>query len=125
MHLYYCFSFFFFFHISQRFQQGYKMEEDVRNEVALLVFTQMGFCVLGVFLNNVTFITLKDLPGMRASTYNVLLCHLTFVNLLVCTVVKPFSAIYVAYAHAIVSLSTLISMLDIQTVCRAYYKLLT
>ena len=35
----------------------------------------MGFCVLGVFINNVAFITLKDLPGVRASTYNILLCH--------------------------------------------------
>ena len=80
-----------------------KMEQEVREEVTFLVSTQMGFCVVGTFLNNIAFITLKDLPGLRASTYNVLLCHLTLVNLLVCTVVKPFSAIYVAYAHAIVS----------------------
>ena len=38
--------------------------------------TQMGFCVVGVFLNNVAFITLKELPSMRASTYNILLCHI-------------------------------------------------
>ena len=47
----------------------------VETEVAILVGTQMGFCVLGVFLNNVAFITLKDLPGVRASTYNILICH--------------------------------------------------
>ena len=80
------------------------MESELQDEVTLLVSTQMGFCVIGTFLNNITFITLKDLPGLKASTYNVLLCHLTFVNLLVCTVVKPFSSVYVAYAHAIVSI---------------------
>ena len=42
----------------------------------MLVATQMGFCVVGVFLNNVAFITLKELPSMRASTYNILLCHI-------------------------------------------------
>ena len=84
------------------------MEQGVREEVTFLVSTQMGFCVVGTLLNNIAFITLKDLPGLKASTYNVLLCHLTFVNLLVCTVVKPFSAIYVAYAHAIVSNSIIV-----------------
>ena len=48
----------------------------VKQEVGVLVATQMGFCVVGVFLNNVAFITLKELPSMRASTYNILLCHI-------------------------------------------------
>ena len=48
----------------------------VKQEVGVLVGTQMGFCVVGVFLNNVAFITLKELPSMRASTYNILLCHI-------------------------------------------------
>ena len=79
------------------------MRTEVKEEVAVLVFTQMGFCVLGTLLNNIVFITLKDLPGLRASTHNVMFCHLTFINLLICTVVKPASAIYVSYAHALVS----------------------
>ena len=79
------------------------MRTEVKEEVAMLVFTQMGFCVLGTLLNNIVFITLKDLPGLRASTHNVMFCHLTFINLLICTVVKPASAIYVSYAHALVS----------------------
>ena len=119
----------------------------------------MLFCVLGTFINNIAFITIKDLPGVKASTYNVLLGHIVLgrqlvrkavrkwkvtlwilaigllihilrklryivcisppthpsgppgfhywwcllsVNLLVCTVVKPFSAVYIAYAHATV-----------------------
>ena len=70
------------------------MRTEVKEEVAVLVFTQMGFCVLGTLLN---------LPGLTASTHNVLFCHLTFINLLICTVVKPASAIYVSYAHALVS----------------------
>ena len=65
------------------------MREEVREEVVMLVFTQMGLCVLGTLLNNIVFITLKDLPGLRASTYNVMICHLTFVNLMVCTIIKP------------------------------------
>ena len=48
----------------------------MKQEVGVLVGTQMGFCVVGVFLNNVAFITLKELPSMRASTYNILLCHI-------------------------------------------------
>ena len=48
----------------------------MKQEVGVLVATQMGFCVVGVFLNNVAFITLKELPSMRASTYNILLCHI-------------------------------------------------
>ena len=44
--------------------------------MGVLVATQMGFCVVGGFLNNVAFITLKELPSMRASTYNILLCHI-------------------------------------------------
>ena len=36
----------------------------------------MGLCVLGTFLNNIAFITIKDLPGVKASTYNVLLGHI-------------------------------------------------
>ena len=47
----------------------------MRYEAALLVATQLGFCVLGTFINNMAFITMKDLPGIKASTYNVLLCH--------------------------------------------------
>ena len=43
----------------------------------------MGFCVLGVFINNIAFITLKDLPGVRASTYNILLCHIVLGTLIV------------------------------------------
>ena len=96
-----------------------KMEQEVREEVTFLVSTQMGFCVVGTFLNNIAFITLKDLPGLRASTYNVLLCHLTLVNLLVCTVVKPFSAIYVAYAHAIVSTWEYASLVFIMSVTQS------
>ena len=65
------------------------MREEVREEVVMLVFTQMGLCVLGTLLNNIVFITLKDLPGLRASTYNVMICHLPFVNLMVCTIIKP------------------------------------
>ena len=80
------------------------MSPEVKEEVMVLVFSQMGFCVLGTFLNNIVFITLKDLPGLKASTHNVMFCHLTFVNLLICTVVKPASAIYVSYAHATVSI---------------------
>ena len=48
----------------------------MEKEVTLLVAAQMVFCVLGVFINNVAFITLKDMPGVRASTYNILLCHI-------------------------------------------------
>ena len=36
----------------------------------------MLFCVLGTFINNIAFITIKDLPGVKASTYNVLLGHI-------------------------------------------------
>ena len=43
----------------------------------------MGFCVLGVFINNIAFITLTDLPGVRASTYNILLCHIVLGMLIV------------------------------------------
>ena len=55
----------------------------VQYETSLLVGTQMGFCVLGVFINNIAFITLKDLPGVRASTYNILLCHIVLGMLIV------------------------------------------
>ena len=57
----------------------------VKQEVGVLVATQMGFCVVGVFLNNVAFITLKELPSMRASTYNILLCHIVLGTLLHCS----------------------------------------
>ena len=56
----------------------------MKQEVGVLVGTQMGFCVVGVFLNNVAFITLKELPSMRASTYNILLCHIVLGTLLYC-----------------------------------------
>ena len=78
------------------------MREEVKVEVVVLVFTQMGLCVLGTLLNNIVFITLRDLPGLRASTYNVMFCHLTFINLMIYTLVKPASAIYVSYAYALV-----------------------
>ena len=45
------------------------MRTEVKEEVSVLVFTQMGFCVLGTLLNNIVFITLKDLPGLRTSTH--------------------------------------------------------
>ena len=48
----------------------------VQYEAGLLVATQLGFCVLGTFVNNIAFITIKDLPGVKATTYNVLLCHI-------------------------------------------------
>ena len=43
---------------------------------------------------------LQDAPGLRASANNILLANLCLCNLLVSTVVFPFSAIYVGYAHA-------------------------
>ena len=48
----------------------------VRYEAGVLVATQLGFCVVGTFINNIAFITIKDSPGVKASTYNVLLCHI-------------------------------------------------
>ena len=80
------------------------MSPDRRSEVAVLVASQMAYCVLGMVANNIVFVTLKDRPGIKASLMNVILCHLCFVNLMICTFIKPIASVYVAYAHAIVSL---------------------
>ena len=44
------------------------------------------------------------MPGLPCSTYNVVLANLSLANLLVCSIVKPMSSIYVSYAYAKVSL---------------------
>ena len=72
--------------------------------MAVLVASQMAYCVLGMVANNIVFVTLKDRPGVKASLINVILCHLCFVNLMICTFIKPIASVYVAYAHATVSL---------------------
>ena len=56
--------------------------------------------VLGVALNTVVYISLKDAPSTILSTPNILLGNLSLCNILVSAVVLPFSAIYVSYAHA-------------------------
>ena len=55
----------------------------------------MLFCVLGTFINNIAFITIKDLPGVKASTYNVLLGHIVLGRQLVsqsCEKMKSYFA---------------------------------
>ena len=61
----------------------------------------MGFCFLGTLFNNTMFSTVRDMPGSRASTMNILLGNLFFCNMLICTLVKPISAIYVSYSYAV------------------------
>ena len=56
--------------------------------------------VLGVTLNTVVYISLKDAPSTILSTPNILLGNLSLCNILVSAVVVPFSAIYASYAHA-------------------------
>ena len=85
------------------------MGPQLRMEVAVLVSSQMVYCILGLVLNNIVFVTLKDQPGLKATFINVMLCHLCFVNLMVCTFVKPIASVYVAYAHAMVSMHCIIS----------------
>ena len=70
----------------------------MKQEVGVLVATQMGFCVVGVFLNNVAFITLKELPSMRASTYNILLCHIVL-GTRCCIVLNYFKIVEFEYGR--------------------------
>ena len=65
-----------------------------------LVLSQMSFTCLGTLLNNLLLITLKDLPDISGSTYHVLLANIAVTNLFTCTVLKPASAVYIAYAYA-------------------------
>lgn len=65
-----------------------------------LVLSQMSFTCVGTLLNNLLLITLKDLPDISGSTYHVLLANIAVTNLFTCTVLKPASAVYIAYAYA-------------------------
>ena len=67
---------------------------------AVLLLSQMLFTCVGTLMNNLLLVTLKDLPDLSASTYHILLTNLGLANLFVCTVLKPASGIYIAYAYA-------------------------
>ena len=69
-----------------------------------LVLSQMSFTCVGTLLNNLLLITLKDLPDISGSTYHVLLANIAATNLFTCTVLKPATAVYIAYAYAKVRL---------------------
>ena len=75
------------------------VDSDVQNESVTLVLALMATMFFGALLNNIVFTSLRDNPGMKASTGNLLLGNLFLCNLIVCTVVLPISAIYVGYSH--------------------------
>ena len=76
------------------------MSPEKEVEVYSLVLSLMGMGLLGVLLNNIVYITLKDTPGVYATANNILLGNLCLCNLLVSSLVLPFTAIYVGYGHA-------------------------
>ena len=78
--------------------------DDDRTWTAVLVLSQMFFTVFGSLANIFVFIILRDLPSLSSSTYNILLLNLTAANLIVCTIVKPMSSVFVSYSFAEVSL---------------------
>ena len=82
------------------FDRPPSMTPEMEREIYTLVFSLMGLGLLGVILNNVVYISLKDTPNMVASTPHILLGNLSLCNILMSAVVLPFSAIYVSYAHA-------------------------
>ena len=69
-----------------------------------LVMSQMMFTIFGTLTNNLVLITLKDLPDLSASSYHILLANMAFTNLVICTILKPASAVYIGYSFAKVSL---------------------
>ena len=75
------------------------MEGD-RTLTAMLVLSQMFFTVFGSLANIFVFIILRDLPSLSSSTYNILLLNLTATNLIICTIVKPMSSVFVSYSFA-------------------------
>ena len=66
----------------------------------MLVLSQMFFTVFGSLANIFVFIILRDLPSLSSSTYNILLLNLTATNLIICTIVKPMSSVFVSYSFA-------------------------
>ena len=60
-----------------------------------VIDTQLAYLRYIVFSNR----QIEDVPDYLS----FLMVVLSLVNLLVCTVVKPFSAVFIAYAHATVS----------------------
>ena len=74
--------------------------DDDRTWTAMLVLSQMFFTVFGSLANIFVFIILRDLPSLSSSTYNILLLNLTAANLIVCTIVKPMSSVFVSYSFA-------------------------
>ena len=66
----------------------------------VLALSQMSFVCFGTLLNNLLLITLKDLPHMSLTTCHVLLANIAITNLVNCTVLKPATAVYIAYAYA-------------------------
>ena len=75
-------------------------KEDDRTRTAMLVLSQMFFTVFGSLANIFVFIILRDLPSLSSSTYNILLLNLTATNLIICTIVKPMSSVFVSYSFA-------------------------
>ena len=65
-----------------------------------LVMSQMMFTIFGTLANNLVLITLKDLPDLSASSYHILLANMAFTNLIICTIVKPMSSVFVSYSFA-------------------------
>ena len=74
-----------------------KMNEE---KTSILVISQLFFTVFGSLANIFVFIILRDLPDLSSSTYNVLILNLTATNLIICTIVKPMSSIFISLAFA-------------------------
>ena len=79
------------------------MDEE-KTRTIILVVSQLFFTVFGSLANVFVFIILRDLPDLSSSTYNILLLNLTATNLIICTIVKPMSSIFISYAFTEVSM---------------------
>ena len=69
-------------------------------KTSILVISQLFFTVFGSLANIFVFIILRDLPDLSSSTYNILILNLTATNLIICTIVKPMSSIFISLAFA-------------------------
>ncbi|XP_023349697.1 uncharacterized protein LOC111718359 [Eurytemora carolleeae] len=86
-------------------------------ETCILALSQLLFSVLGTMLNNLILNTVKDTPGLPSSTYHVLLLNLSLCNLLVCSIVKPMSGIYISYAYARKEKDVGLEFCSLYTIC--------